>query len=161
MYSISTQAGGRIGYGGELAYNMPIESAAIGLRMHIHFNKNWFISPQVSYFPKLLNTHELFAGMNLNYIINPEHKWGVYPMVGAFYNRFINHDEYANAVAELDNLAPEFGLGVVKNSGCLRPFAEYRANPLWWESNIRIGILFYFGECFQKHICPAYTLNTK
>lgn len=148
---------GTIGYGAEIAYNIPIESAALGLRMHVKVDDNWFLSPQFAIFPGLMNTQELYAGMNLNYSLFPKAKWTIYPMVGAFYNRWFNHENYINNLAELDNFAPEFGLGILKNKGCWRPFLEYRANPLWWESNIRLGVVFYFGECFVKYLCPAYS----
>ncbi|MEY5040946.1 MAG: hypothetical protein RLZZ414_485 [Bacteroidota bacterium] len=145
------------GYGAEVIYNMPVQSLGFGLRVHAKINENWFLSPQLSYFPGISNTVELYAGLGINYNLTPKEKWGAYPTVGAFYNRFYNHTDYTNDIAKLNSFAPDLGFGVVKNAGCMRPFAELKLNPVWMESNIRIGAIFYIGECYKKLICPAYT----
>lgn len=159
FFSINIKAGDKIGFGGELAYNLPINEIGLGVRSHIHVNQNWFLSPQLSYYPGFINTHEIYAGLGLNYNFIPDAKWGIYPIVAVLYNRWFNYESFNNNTSQLNNFIPEIGIGSVKNFGCIRPFIEYKINANWWESNLRLGALVYFGSCNNKKVCPAYTLN--
>jgi hypothetical protein len=147
----------KIGYGGSLIYNLPINEIGLGLRMHYHIDENWFIAPQASYFPGLNRVHEAYGGVSINYNVIPETFYGIYATAGAFYNGWFNHENFNNNLAQLHNFNVEFGFGTIRNRGCWRPFAEYRANSKWWESNLRVGVLVYFGDCKNDNVCPAYT----
>jgi len=53
-------------------------------------------------------------------------------------------------------------VGSVYNNIDVRPFAEYRYDVKWKECNIRLGVIFFFGDCLDKRnkhhkvYCPAY-----
>jgi len=147
------------GVGAEIAYNIPINEIGFGVRSHLHFSDRFVIAPQFTFYPGFSNINEFYFGANLNFNLTPETKWGVYAIAGPHYNRWINWEKSLLNKASLSNFTAEMGAGIVKNSGCIRPFLEYRADSKWWESNLRLGILVYFGDCSgkNKHICPAYT----
>ena len=146
-----------IGVGPEIIYNLPINEPGIGLRAHLHFNDYLFLSPQVSYFPGFINIQELYAGASLNLKLFYTKKWGPYLTAGGFYNGWLNFANSGITGAKMNNFAFEGGAGFTKNTGCWRPFLEYRVNSKWWESNLRLGILVYFGNCGKKQTyCPAY-----
>lgn len=146
-----------IGVGPEIIYNLPINEIGFGLRSHLHFNDYLFLSPQVSYFPGFTNIQELYAGLGVNLKFFYSKQWGPYLNLGAFYNGWFNYASSVLEGAKFSNLAFEGGAGFTKNYGCWRPFLEYRINSKWWESNLRLGILVYFGNCGKKQTyCPAY-----
>lgn len=147
------------GIGGEVAYNVPINELGFGIRSHLHFSDRWVLAPQFTYFPGFSNIKEFYAGANLHFNLTPETKWGVYAIAGPHYNHWSNWASSTMSEAQLMNFTVEMGGGIVRNHGCLRPFLEYRADSKWWESNLRLGLLVYFGDCSgrSKHICPAYT----
>lgn len=149
------------GIGIEGAYNIPINEVGFGVRSHLHFSDRWVIAPQFTYFPGFSNINEFYAGANLHYNFTPETKWGVYAIAGPHYNHWINWASSNYSEASLSNLTAELGGGIVRNHGCLRPFLEYRADSKWWESNLRLGLLVYFGDCSGRggrhEVCPAYT----
>lgn len=150
------------GVGLEGAFNIPIRGIGIGVRSHLHFNDRFFLSPQFSYFPGFNPVHEYYLGLNANYNLTPETKWGVYLSAGPYFDRWINWSASTLDKASLNNITAELGGGIVKNYGCFRPFLEYRADSKWWESNLRLGFLVYFGGCDggrrNNHLCPAYTM---
>jgi hypothetical protein len=147
------------GIGAELAYNIPISEIGFGIRSHLHFTDRIVVAPQIAYFPGFTNINEFYFGANLHFNFTPETKWGVYGIAGPHYNRWMNWENSTLDKAQLSNFTAELGGGIVKNTGCLRPFLEYRADSKWWESNLRLGLLVYFGDCSgrSKDICPAYT----
>lgn len=154
------------GIGGDFQFNIPIAESGIGLRSHLHFNEMFFLSPQVNYYPGLQNIHELYAGANINWKWWPGNNWSLYPTAGAYYNMYINAAQSAVVGAKQHNLTFQGGIGLTKNWGCYRPYVEYRVDSKWNESNIRVGIMFYFRNCGQKsrksnnsNHCPAFTLN--
>jgi hypothetical protein len=150
-----------IGLGPELVFNAAIGEPGIGIRSHMHFQKHFFLAPQITYFPGLVNIHELYAGASINAKLLPENNWSFYATAGAYYNMYINNTSSANTVAQRHNFDLEGGAGITKNFGCYRPFLEYRVNSKWIESNFRLGLMFYFGNCKRggkREICPAYTM---
>lgn len=156
---VKAQVFDEIGVGPELVYNAAIGEPGAGIRAHLHFKKFFFIAPQITYFPGLVNIHELYAGASLNVKLLPKNNWSFYATGGAYYNMYINYATSASPKAALHNLVFEGGGGLTKNFGCYRPFLEYRVASKWIESNFRLGLMFYFGDCKakSKQICPAFT----
>lgn len=149
------------GFGGSASYNFPIKGSGLGVRSHLHFNDSWFISPQFNLYPGWNQIIEFYAGANINYNLTPTNKWGLYLSAGPYYNHWFNFISSSYSGAKLYNFSAELGGGIVKNKGCWRPFIEYRANSKWWESNLRLGLLVYFGSCGKNkrnsQLCPAFT----
>lgn len=113
------------------------------------------IAPKFTYMPGLFNTVEWYAGGHLQYNIRPYKKTGVYAILGAYYNQ---HDQNADHRDASKNWSVLFepGIGIQRNDGCLRPFAEARYNSKWKEGNLHVGLLFMWGDCFPKKYCsPA------
>jgi hypothetical protein len=158
-FSGKAQVFDEIGLGPELVHNAAIGEPGIGIRSHMHFKKYFFLAPQITYFPGLVNIHELYAGGSVNGKLFPANNWSFYGTIGAYYNMYINFASSASLAAELHNFDLEGGGGITKNFGCYRPFLEYRVNSKWIESNFRFGVMFYFGGCKTKakQICPAFT----
>jgi len=158
-YNAQAQYFDEIGVGPELVFNAAIGEPGIGVRSHMHFKKFFFLAPQITYFPGLVNIHELYAGASINVKLLPKNNWSFYATGGAYYNMYINFANSANTQASLHNFDLEGGGGITKNFGCYRPFLEYRVNSKWIESNFRLGLMFYFGDCKRnsKKICPAFT----
>lgn len=162
-FSSNAQTVKEWGIGAEAMYNVPIRGLGLGIRSHIHFSDRWFISPQFSLYPGWNQIVEFYGGANLNFNFTPASKWGVYATAGPHYNHWMNYSSSAYSEAQLMNFTGEFGGGIVKNYGCWRPFVEYRVNSKWWESNLRLGIVVYFGGCSggnkrNSTLCPAYTM---
>jgi hypothetical protein len=157
--NVKAQVFDEIGYGPELVFNAPISEPGIGVRSHMHFQRYFFLAPQITYFPGIVNIHELYAGASINLKLLPDNNWSFYATGGAYYNMYINYASSANTLAKLHNFDLEGGGGITKNFGCYRPFLEYRVNSKWLESNFRLGVMFYFGDCKgkTKQICPAFT----
>lgn len=146
------------GYGLGVIYNLPIGEFGFQGHMNYHINDFWIISGQVEYFPGFSEIQELNAGINARYIVNPHHNWGLYPTAGYHFNWWMNADSSPNPDAKPYNHYLDLGAGIQKNYGCLRPFAEYRVNVKWWESNVRAGITWYPFSCGNVDNCPTYVL---
>lgn len=149
------------GIGPEVMYNVPIDGIGLGLRSHLHLNNRWMLAPQFALYPGWNAITEFYAGLNVNFNLTPATKWGLYLTAGPHYNHWMNFASSDFSGAQLMNFSAELGGGLVKNNGCFRPFIEYRANSKWWESNLRLGLLVYFGGCggTRSHqVCPAYTM---
>lgn len=157
--SVKSQTIKEWGIGGELAYNIPIKGFGFGVRSHLHFSKRIVVAPQYAYYPGWNKVSESYFGVDLHYNFTPDLKWGLYGTAGPYYNHWSNFEESLFSKAQLVNFSTEFGGGVIKNNGCVRPFMEFRANSKWWESNLRLGVLVYFGGCGKVNdfSCPAFT----
>lgn len=150
------------GVGPEIMYNIPIKGLGIGVRSHLHLSERLFVSPQISFYPGWNQIVESYWGANINYNLSQSTKWGVFLNAGPYYNHWSNYESSDYSKAQQANFTAEFGGGLVKNFGCVRPFLEYRVNSKWWESNLRLGFNVYFGGCKGRkgrnsHLCPAYT----
>lgn len=144
------------GVGIELIYNMPIEEIGIGARFQHHLNYTFVLAGQADYYPGFNQVHELLLGVDLQARIQSWRMWGFYVFAGPYYDHWFNHEESSLPEAKASNFTIEGGIGFAKNYGCLRPFAEYRINSKWWESNIRAGVVFYFKSCGPDPTCPTY-----
>ena len=154
-----------VGVGAELIYNAPIGEPGIGIRAHLHSTDYIFFSPQLFYYPGIRNIHELYLGLSGNVKLFPDWNWTPYLAGGGVYNYWINFAASPIANPSAHNFAGEGGIGLTKNFGCYRPFLSYRVNSKWWESNYRIGVVVYFGDCKgnkrrgNSSDCPAFTLR--
>ncbi len=144
------------GYGGSVIYNLPIGEFGFGARMHYHYSDYFIISPQISFFPGFNQLQELNGGLNLMLNINPYNDLGFYLTGGAHLNWWMNYEDSPQPDAKAFNFNPDFGAGLMWNYNCIRPFAEYRVSAKYWESNVRLGIMWYPFSCGDGIICPAY-----
>lgn len=144
-----------LGLGG--IYNFQTNGFGIDTRAYIPLTYRIAVSPQFHYFIPM-TIHEFYAGLAIQYSLFPERKWTIYPLISAYYNNWVNYNNFEGTIAKQNNLAPEVGLGLMKRTGCLRPFLEGRYDTKWKEANIHLGILFSFGGCYSRTIdqCPAY-----
>lgn len=145
------------GFGPELIYNLPLSEIGIGARAHFHLDNHWLVSPQLNYFIPIGQIHEINLNLHASYIIKPWSKYTPYITAGPYFNYWINHKESAYIKAKALNLGAEIGAGILKNQGCIRPFAEWRFNAKWIESNVRIGFTYYPRVCKGIRKCSTYS----
>lgn len=145
-----------IGYGPELIYNLPLSEIGIGARAHYIIDNHWILSPQLNYFIPIGQIHEINLNLHGTYLFNPWSRYTPYLTAGPYFNYWINHSESGHPKAKPFNMAAELGGGVLKNLGCMRPFAEWRFNAKWSESNVRIGFIYYPNICKSNKRCPSY-----
>ena len=152
----SKQVSGRqTGFGGSIIYNFQAEGFGADLRAKVPVYRKLFIVPEVSYYPSFNEYHEYYAGAAAHYEIIQLKKFVFYLAAGAYFNNWINADDFAPGRKLQFNFSPQLGGGIVKRNGCLRPFLENRYDFKWKEDNIRIGILIYPGACgSKKEKCP-------
>lgn len=145
-----------LGLGPEIVYNLPLNEWGIGARAHYNLDYHWILSPQLNYFIPVGQIHELNLNLHVSYVFNPYSKYGVYLTAGPYFNYWINHSESGSSKAKPFSFAAEVGGGVLKNFGCLRPFAEWRFNAKWIESNVRVGFVYYPRICKEERKCTTY-----
>jgi hypothetical protein len=148
-----------IGYGASAIYNFQAEGIGADLRVRIPTPvNNLYVVPEISYYPPFNRYHELYAGGALQYDILRIRSYNLYLLGAAYYNFWINADDYAPEGKKKHNFAPEVGGGLVRNRGCWRPFIENRYDFKWKEDNLRIGIYYYPGQCrksTRREKCPT------
>lgn len=145
-----------LGLGPEIIYNLPLNEWGLGVRAHYNLDYHWILSPQLNYFIPVGQIHEINLNLHASYVINPWDKYGVYLTAGPYLNYWINHSESASPRAKPFSLSAEAGGGIIKNFGCIRPFAEWRYNVKWRESNIRAGFIYYPRICREERKCTTY-----
>jgi hypothetical protein len=142
------------GLGTSAIYNFQTEGFGTELRAHIYLLDQLVLAPEVSYFPSFNIIHEMYAGLAVHYEFPILNEYSPYIALGAWYNDWINAEKFAIGVKKKNNFAPEAGFGIVRNTGCFRPYIEYRYDMKWQEGNLRIGILVFFRACKpQKYGC--------
>lgn len=139
-------------------YDFQSNSFGAGVRAFIPITGQIAVSPQFNYFFPFNPIHEFYGGLAVQYSLFPDRYWTIYPLAAAYYNRWQNSGDFTGSVAKPNNISEHAGLGLMKNSGCLRPFLEGRYDFKWKEIHLHIGILFYFGDCYTRSTdrCPAY-----
>jgi hypothetical protein len=144
--------------GANLNYDFQTNGLGAGIRAYIPVRQNLAFSPQFNYFFPFDKITEYYAGGALQYDLLPKRRWTIYPLIAAYYDRWINSSDFTGPVAKPNNFAVEAGLGIMKGYGCWRPFAEIRYDFKWTEFNAQAGLLFFFGDCFKRaqDVCPAY-----
>ncbi len=156
-----------VGLGVSAIYNLQTESFGAGLRVNLKPSNLFRIVPQVAYYPSFNKIHEFYAGLGLEINVFKVKKYNFYLLGNVAYNGWLNHEASQMKKAKYGNIALEGGGGIAKNTGCWRPFIEYRYNGWWMETNLRLGIMYVFG-CNDKGFgavnkqrnkvgyCPAY-----
>lgn len=155
----------KIGVGISAIYNPQTESFAAGLRAEIPY-KRISIVPQIAYYPSFNKVTEYYAGLSLHLNLLYIKNWAFYGLAHGSYNGWINYTTSPMKDASFSNWDGEIGVGITTRK-CLRPFIEYRYNLKWKETNLRIGVMYFFG-CNSKNkrgggrkkhkamTCPAY-----
>lgn len=151
-----SQGNWALGAGG--IYNFQSNGIAAELRAFIPVTERIAVSPQIHYFFPFNDIHEYYAGLALQYSLFPNRIWTIYPLAAAYYNRWQNSDDFTGSVAKPNNISEKVGIGIMKNTGCLRPYVEQRYDFKWKEFNLHLGVLLYFGDCYtwSPDRCPAY-----
>ncbi|MFM7021792.1 MAG: hypothetical protein ACKOXB_02355 [Flavobacteriales bacterium] len=149
-----------VGFGFAGIWNYTAMTYGADLRAHLIVSHRWTIAPQLQYYPSFNRFHDFYAGTSLHYNFTPSYQWGIYALAHGSYHNWINYATSTDADARQHNWNAEPGIGIIRNYGCVRPFAEARYNIKWSEGNLRIGLTFFFGDCGGNHaVCPAYTNN--
>ncbi|MBN2669904.1 MAG: hypothetical protein JXR60_11850 [Bacteroidales bacterium] len=164
--NLDLKAGG-IGVGLSAIYNFQTESVGAGFRLNFKPDNRFRVIPQAAYYPGFNKVNEYYAGLALELTIFKIKKYDFYLLAHGGYNAWLNYESSGMEGAKYSNAVLEGGAGIVKNSGCWRPFLEYRYNGKWKETNLRLGIMYVFG-CKNKGYgatnkrrrsavsCPAY-----
>jgi hypothetical protein len=172
--SITASAQEKWALGPLVSYNFALKSQGIGFRATIPLTQKIILNPQVKYFPNINPIEELYAGLNVQYVLigtqkersynKSEHIGGkpsLYVTAGVDYNNWLNYDPNAptvNTKATNLNILPNIGLGTVIGGSKLRLFAEAKYNVLWNESFGEVGFLIYPSNFKRKNkslACPA------
>lgn len=144
-----------VGYGAAIIYNFMTEGFGADLRVKIPITYRLSAVPEISYFPAFNSYHEGFGGVALHYEIFTIRSYNLYLLGGAYFNYWINAEDFAPGQKKKNNFSPQAGGGLVRNRGCIRPFIENRYDFKWKEDNLRIGIYWYPGSCGRKkEKCP-------
>ncbi len=141
-------------------YDFQTNGFAVGVRGYLPLTNRFAISPQVNYFLPSNIVREFYAGAAFQYTFMKVKKWDVYGLAAVYYNRWQNYSNFEGKLAKLNNIAEEAGIGMMRNKGCLTPFAEGRYNFKWKEAHLQLGILFTFCDCLKQNNtttnCPAW-----
>lgn len=156
----------KIGVGVSAIYNFQTEGFAPGLRAEIPFGR-FSIVPQVSYYASFNKVNEYYAGLSLHLNLFNIKSWTFYGLGHGSYNGWMNYGVSPMKDVGYSNWNAELGGGITTTK-CLRPFIESRYNFKWKETNLRIGVMYFFG-CNSKNknagggrkqkkamTCPAY-----
>jgi hypothetical protein len=139
-------------------HNFQTESQALELRYRKHFSPNLSVVPRFSYYFPGNKIHEYYAGVDLNYTVNVRRKVQPYLLAGAYYNNWINHEQYGASAKKKNNFVVEGGCGLLFNIGCrFKPYLEWRYDTKWKEGSLGAGIFISFAKCRRGNgKCPAY-----
>jgi len=144
-FSLQSSYADGVGVGASAIYNFQTESFGAGFRLNFMPSNMFRIIPQAAYYPSFNKIHEYYAGVGLELNLFKVQKYNFYLLGHGAFNGWLNHETSEMKDAEYGNWALEAGVGIVKNKGCFRPFAEFRYNGNWKETNARVGIMFVFG----------------
>lgn len=164
--SISAIKAEGFGIGASAIYNLQTESFGAGLRLNFKPNNLFRIIPQASYYPSFNKIHEYYVGLGLELNLFKIKNYNFYLLAYVAYNGWLNYETSNMKDAKYSNWAMEGGGGIVRNTGCWRPFVEYRYNGWFRETNFRLGVMYVMG-CNKKGFsnnkrkrsvmtCPAY-----
>lgn len=149
-------AQGRVGVGASAIYNFQTESFGAGLRAEVIVTKRLSVVPQAMYFFPFNKVHEIFGGINLHYTAFRIRKFNFYAIAGGSANWWLNYSVSKYKKAKPFNVIAEVGAGVSYGYGKIRPFLEYRYNPVWLEGSVHLGLTYFPDWGGRKTICPAY-----
>ncbi len=170
LVSTTIYAQDKISFGASLMYNFPLNTIGVGIRSQIPVTNRITLTPDVKYAPKFNEIHELYAGLNVHFLlitstknisyqrsrVEPQ-KPNLYITAGAEYNQWFNHINSINSQAQEKNILPKIGLGTSFGSHITRFFAEVKYNILWDEAYAEAGLLIYPGfiKLKKKNSCPV------
>lgn len=127
-------------FGGSLILNPQTESIGIEIRGVLPFRRIQ-VSPQIAYFPFFNKVSEVYAGISLQGVAYYNSRIQIYGLANASYNYWANYADSPLKDAKASNFSGEVGLGIA-GQRCISPFAEFRYNAIFRETNVRVGILF-------------------
>lgn len=160
FYQLKAQVVKEWGLGIGAICNIAVPSYGGEIRGLFAFSDRITLAPQIQYYPSFNKFHDLYLGTSLHFSILPYTNWGIYLLAHGSYHNWFNYYDSNNYKAKQHNWDAEPGIGITKNYGCVRPYAEARYNIKWKEGNLRVGLAFFFGDCGHKHeYCPAYSSN--
>jgi hypothetical protein len=139
----------------ELVGNPQTESFGLGARVQLPVSY-FTISPQFAYYPAFNKVSELYLGASIHLNIMSSNNARYYVLGNASYNSWLNYASSPLPDAQQANWGLEFG-GGIQGTNCVSPFAEYRYNVKWKETNARIGVLINLG-CGKQ---PRGATNTR
>ncbi len=156
------------GIGASAIYNFQTESFGAGIRAEFPVNR-FSIVPQVAFYPGFNKINEYYAGVGIHCNLFSTKKFTFYALLGGAYNGWINYKDSPINDAKYSNWDLEGGLGI-KTNRCLHPFLEYRYNLHWKETNLQLGLMYFFHcknsgsssggkqhrNVYEIHYCPAY-----
>ncbi len=158
------------GIGASAMYNFQTESFGPGIRVEIPISGGLSLVPQFSYYPAFNKINEYYLTLALHQNLFHLGNWTFYAILNGGYNGWINYKESFIDHAKYSNWDLEGGAGIKLNR-CLRPFIEYRYNIKWKETNLHLGLMYFFkcknnkrfgagggrgGARSRKGTCNAY-----
>jgi hypothetical protein len=168
--NVTTYGQDKTSFGFSGMYNFPLKTIGIGVRANIPIFERAYVVPQFKYAPSFNKIHELYAGVNLHYVIMQGNQYingrkrateptipSIYITGGVLYNRWINYTETVSTTAKQNNILPEIGLGTSIGGYAVRAFAEVKYNVRWNESYGEVGLLFcpYYIKQKRRYSCPS------
>ena len=155
---IYAQTGTNVGLSGH--YNLATQGLGCGVRLAIPLFPRGSLVPNLHYYPSGNQVHEMYSGIQLQYVFLRNNAMDFYLAAGAAYNNWLNAEEFENEIAKNKQFIPECSLGTIINVGCLKPFIEGKYHFRWNEGEIAAGI-FLDLRCLSNkrgkaYICPTY-----
>ncbi len=157
MSASSASAQVQVGVGASGFYNFQTKGFGAGLRVETFVLKSLSLMVHGMYYPSPNVVHEVYGGLDVHYapfyhpIVRP------YALVGGSVNYWFNYEASHYKLAKPLNFVAEVGGGLVFLDKQLRPFVEYRYNPIFLEGSIHVGLMFFpkIRGTDRTH-CPAY-----
>ena len=155
--SIQVFAQVQIGFGVSGSYNFQSEGWGFGARAEGYVIKSLSVVLQGQYNPTFNKVHEVNGGLELHYAPYYHPIVRAYVLAGGSVNYWFNYAESNYHLAKPLNFIAEVGGGLVFLDKQVRPFAEYRYNPIYLEGSVVVGIM-YFPSFYIRNrtTCPAY-----
>ena len=147
------QAQNNRGLGGELAYNFQTSGLGVGVRYEIEYYR-FTIVPQVVYYPGFNDIHEFHLGVSGHLNVWRNELLRVYALGNLSYNGWFNYEDNPIVGDSFSNWGAELGVGATTSYWKLAPFIEYRYNVKWYETNLRVGLMYYFRT--GEYTCQPY-----
>lgn len=147
----------QIGLGVSGSYNIQSEAWGFGARAEGYVIKSLSVVLQGHYTPTFNKVHEVYGGLELHYAPFYHPIVRGYVLAGGSVNYWFNFAESNYDKAKPLNFIAEVGGGLVFLDKQVRPFVEYRYNPIYLESRVEVGVM-YFPRWVKRNrtTCPAY-----
>ena len=109
--------------------------------------------PQLVYYPGFNDIHEFNIGVSGHLNVWRNDWLRTYGLGNLSFNGWVNHEDNPTVSEGFANWGAELGAGVTTNWKWA-PFMEYRYNFKWYETNLRIGLMYYFRT--GDYSCQPY-----